>query len=126
MQYVYIPKKSGEPATVGYYAPDGKWQPESDHDTDEQAANRVNFLNGGNQQLHVPLDICAEVPSYTTDPAAAMGVLKKCAHEHKDSICGVSMWEVEGVWYVSRNRMRVKAETLELAIALFAKKFFTK
>lgn len=32
--------------TVGTYS-SGKWQPESDHDTKEQAAARVHFLNGG-------------------------------------------------------------------------------
>ena len=33
--------------TVGYYAPDGKWYPESDHDNSEEAAKRVHYLNGG-------------------------------------------------------------------------------
>lgn len=33
--------------TVGYYEPDGTWQPESDHDNPEDAANRVHWLNGG-------------------------------------------------------------------------------
>ena len=33
--------------TVGYYAPDGKWVPESDHDTADSAAERVHYLNGG-------------------------------------------------------------------------------
>jgi hypothetical protein len=46
MNYVYIPAKNGEPATVGYYDPKGDWHPESDHDTDELAAARVRFLNG--------------------------------------------------------------------------------
>lgn len=32
--------------TVGFYDPDGKWNAESDHDTDEQAAARVSYLNG--------------------------------------------------------------------------------
>jgi hypothetical protein len=35
--------------TVGYYDPDGKWNPESDHGGEkgqEDAANRVAFLNG--------------------------------------------------------------------------------
>ena len=44
--YVYI---YSEPCfwTVGFYAPDGKWVPESDHDTSEEAAGRVHYLNGG-------------------------------------------------------------------------------
>lgn len=33
--------------TVGYYEPDGTWIPESDHETPEEAAKRVRYLNGG-------------------------------------------------------------------------------
>lgn len=33
--------------TVGFYAPDGKWEPESDYPTREAAAERVHYLNGG-------------------------------------------------------------------------------
>ena len=33
--------------TVGFYTPDGKWEPESDHTTTESAAARVHYLNGG-------------------------------------------------------------------------------
>lgn len=32
--------------TVGYYAPSGKFIPESDHSTKEEAAERVAYLNG--------------------------------------------------------------------------------
>lgn len=35
--------------TVGFYDPQGVWCPESDHDTREQAADRVHWLNGGKQ-----------------------------------------------------------------------------
>ena len=50
--YVYITtpnagKNDNDLHTVGHYAPDGTWIPESDHDTDEQAAARVHWLNGG-------------------------------------------------------------------------------
>lgn len=31
---------------VGYYRPDGKWEPESDQTDREQAAARVAYLNG--------------------------------------------------------------------------------
>lgn len=43
--YVYI---QSEPHlwTVGFYDSNGKWQPESDHDTKEEAAERVHYLNG--------------------------------------------------------------------------------
>ena len=33
--------------TVGFYTPEGKWQPESDHGTRDDAAARVRYLNGG-------------------------------------------------------------------------------
>jgi hypothetical protein len=33
--------------TVGFYAPDGTWEPESDHDNPEEAAQRCRWLNGG-------------------------------------------------------------------------------
>ena len=32
--------------TVGYYAPDGTWNADSDHESKISAANRVSFLNG--------------------------------------------------------------------------------
>jgi hypothetical protein len=34
--------------TVGFYAPDGEWMPESDYGSPKEAASRVNYLNGGN------------------------------------------------------------------------------
>ena len=33
--------------TVGYHAPDGTWEPESDHGQADEAAARCNYLNGG-------------------------------------------------------------------------------
>jgi hypothetical protein len=46
MSYVYI---QTEPKlwTVGFYAPDGKFQPESDYASPTEAAQRVRYLNGG-------------------------------------------------------------------------------
>lgn len=43
--YVYI---NSEPGlwTVGFYAPNGQWYPESDHSEREEAAKRVAWLNG--------------------------------------------------------------------------------
>jgi hypothetical protein len=32
--------------TVGFYDPNGKWMPESDFNSPEEAAERVNYLNG--------------------------------------------------------------------------------
>jgi len=47
--YVYIRSEFSpyELYTVGFYKPDGKWEPESDHETADEAAKRVNYLNGG-------------------------------------------------------------------------------
>ena len=44
--YVYI---QSEPQlwTVGFYDSHGKWHPDTDHDTPEQAAKRLHYLNGG-------------------------------------------------------------------------------
>lgn len=44
--YVYIRSETNL-WTVGFYSPDGKWNPESDHATQEKAARRVRWLNGG-------------------------------------------------------------------------------
>jgi len=33
--------------TVGFYAPDGNWHSDSDHDSKKKAADRVHYLNGG-------------------------------------------------------------------------------
>ncbi len=48
--YVYI---KSEPTlwTVGFYSPDGEWNSESDYETKELAAERVHYLNGGNNEL---------------------------------------------------------------------------
>lgn len=48
--YVYITSNEGNGHylyTVGFYDPSGKWQPESDHGTAKEAADRVHYLNGG-------------------------------------------------------------------------------
>lgn len=47
MTWVYIRSES-HLWTVGFYDPDGKWQPESDHDNPQGAARRVAILNGAN------------------------------------------------------------------------------
>ena len=52
--YVYIESEhnpEGSLWTVGFYDPNGKWIPESDHNTSEKAARRVAWLNGGQQGL---------------------------------------------------------------------------
>lgn len=44
--YVYI-KSEPRLWTVGFYRPDGTWEPESDHSSIEEAVDRVHYLNGG-------------------------------------------------------------------------------
>jgi len=44
--YVYIKSEPGL-FTVGFYSPEGKWNPESDHEKEEAAVERVHYLNGG-------------------------------------------------------------------------------
>lgn len=44
--YVYIQSEKYL-YTVGFYDSDGRWVPESDHDSKESAAERVHYLNGG-------------------------------------------------------------------------------
>ena len=45
--YIRLPQGDGEYLyTVGFYAPDGTFKPESDHDHSEDAAKRVAWLNG--------------------------------------------------------------------------------
>ena len=43
--YVYLNSEPGL-YTVGFYKPDGRWEAESDHDSKEEAAARVSYLNG--------------------------------------------------------------------------------
>jgi len=44
--WVYL---KSEPSlwTVGFYSPNGKWHAESDHESEEAAASRTHWLNGG-------------------------------------------------------------------------------
>lgn len=47
--YIRVSQKFADALwTVGFYTPDGKWEPESDHESPEKAAERVHYLNGGN------------------------------------------------------------------------------
>jgi len=44
--YVYLRSEPGL-WTVGFYKPDGSFEPESDHESTDAAASRVHYLNGG-------------------------------------------------------------------------------
>jgi hypothetical protein len=46
VSYVYI-KSEPQLWTVGFYRPDGTWEPESDHEYKVDAIERVHYLNGG-------------------------------------------------------------------------------
>lgn len=48
MSYVYI-KSEPNLYTVGFYDPNGKWHPESDHFKYEEAAARAAWLNGSSK-----------------------------------------------------------------------------
>ena len=51
IMYVYIESEHnswGSLWTVGFYDPNGKFIPESDHESQADAAKRVRYLNGGN------------------------------------------------------------------------------
>lgn len=49
MSYVYIWSKMDRLWVVGFYDPSGGWHPDSDHAEREEAAKRVNYLNGGRE-----------------------------------------------------------------------------
>lgn len=48
--YVYI-RTEPNLWTVGFYNPDGTFEPESDYNSAEEAANRVAYLNGSICQI---------------------------------------------------------------------------
>ena len=68
--YVY---RQTEPGvwTVGFYDPQGRWHPESDHASAESAAERVHWLNGGNRTAWTDLAeaLRAERPWEASDHA---------------------------------------------------------
>jgi hypothetical protein len=58
-RYVYLQSEPGL-YTVGFFLPSGKWEPESDHDTRQGAADRVAYLNG-DTLADAYLAACAEL-----------------------------------------------------------------
>lgn len=75
-------------------------------------------------------------PRYTTDPAAALEVLKKCAETFRDVICiyqclQSDSWDISATVFGGEDEedsreINVSAPTLELAIALFAKQIYSR
>lgn len=50
--YVYrLTERNPHLYTVGFYAPDGTWHPESDHGSEKEAEERVVLLNGGMNKM---------------------------------------------------------------------------
>ena len=48
--WVYIQTETNPDLfTVGFYSPDGKWNPDSDFSTRKEAADRVAYLNGSKE-----------------------------------------------------------------------------
>lgn len=71
--YIYLKSEPGL-WTVGYYGPAGNFQPESDHDSTDSAALRVNFLNGGNKaQVEELADKVAGLESEIHDLKISIG-----------------------------------------------------
>lgn len=52
MSYVYTQPNSTT-WLVGFYTPDGDFIVESEHESPEAAARRVNYLNGGAPDIHM-------------------------------------------------------------------------
>lgn len=50
--YVYIKSEPGL-WTVGFYSPGGQWRSDSDHSDKEEAARRVHYLNGGQEEKEI-------------------------------------------------------------------------
>lgn len=57
--WVYVRSEPGL-WTVGFYRPDGRWEPDTDHGNADEAAARVHYLNGG----------CTPAPA--TEPAPVL------------------------------------------------------
>jgi len=71
MTYEYI-QSEPELWTVGYYDPNGKWMPESDHDRPKEAAARVAYLNGSTTPAEVLDELLGvsleELAKHSNDP----------------------------------------------------------
>jgi len=85
-------------------------------------ADAEREIVGGGPMKLIPFPI----PHYTTDPAAAMIVLEKCAEKclNLEIDFRKGTWAV-GLWRIA-TPLEATAETLPLAICLFAKKLFSK
>lgn len=90
--YVYIQSEPGL-LTVGHYAPDGKFHPDCDCSTKDEAGRRVAYLNGSNVtvdggavMVRVPAEVVAQAArasDFTKMPPhlrqALAWAVKRCA-----------------------------------------------
>jgi hypothetical protein len=60
----------------------------------------------------------------TTDPAAAMEVLKKIATAHR--VDNTAVWWNGGFWHAGHGKVVASADTLEKAICYLAKSLFSR
>lgn len=99
--YVYIRSKD-EPSTplwvVGFYAPNGRWMPESDHEVRAEAAERVAWLNGSGASANAfARTILLEIHEYfrhwnPVDPSAPFGetTMKQAVEDYIGQTKGVA------------------------------------
>lgn len=69
MSYVYV-RSERTLWTVGFYKPDGIWESESDHDSPDEAADRVAYLNGATilaARHHADRGHVTPIPSRSAD-----------------------------------------------------------
>lgn len=95
------------------------------HPSDNRTINGFLYSPNG---FNGDLNQSSAVPHYTTDPAAAMQVLQKCS-------CETTNIEIDfrdgdtfavGTYRRAGGIKEAEADTLPLAIALFAKALFSK
>ena len=76
--YVYLKSEAGL-WTVGFYEPNGKWHPESDHSSAQTAADRVAVLNGAAARpASVPPKHHAEVHSWSEPALMSIDCFYRC------------------------------------------------
>lgn len=70
--------------TVGFYSPDGEWEPVSDHDTEQAAAAEVVRLNGGHAPSGDPVTIADLLAAVEGFMACRASDGTKCAPNDSD------------------------------------------
>lgn len=90
--WVYIKSESGL-WTVGFYAPNGEWHPETDCNSIEYAAQRCNYLNGGKNSVRDQLvKLLKEHLAESKDTLEAVG-----GCDHSVGICSCELaGKIEG------------------------------